>query len=40
VARESFTGAIVGQETDLWLPASMQGVLAPNQVMLEDQTAY
>lgn len=35
-----FTGEIVGQRTDLWVPISMQGVLAPNRAMLDDPNAY
>jgi predicted permease len=40
VAQPSFIGEIVGQATDMWLPISMQGVLAPNRMILEDPQAY
>jgi predicted permease len=40
VAQPSFIGEIVGQATDMWLPISMQGVLAPNRLILEDPQAY
>ncbi len=38
VMPESFTGEIVGQATDLWLPLSMQDVLQPHQKMLNERT--
>src|SRR6185369_6616606 len=34
-----FTGEIVGQSPDLWLPMTMQDVLKPNQRMLNDRTS-
>jgi predicted permease len=40
VAARSFEGEIVGQSTDIWLPVSMQGVLSPNQPILDDPQAY
>ena len=35
-----FTGEIVGQSIDVWLPLSMQPVLSPNRTLLEDPQAY
>jgi predicted permease len=35
-----FTGDVVGQDTDIWLPASMQAVLWPNRAVLEETQAY
>jgi predicted permease len=40
IAPETFGGEIVGQAMDIWLPIGMQGVLAPNRQILEDQQAY
>ena len=36
VTPPSFTGEIVGQSTELWIPLSMQPVLMPNQPFLSD----
>lgn len=35
-----FTGEILGQSIDLWVPITMQGVLSPNRVILDDPQAY
>ncbi|HSA54987.1 MAG TPA: ABC transporter permease [Gemmatimonadaceae bacterium] len=35
-----FTSEIVGQQIDMWVPISMQGVLAPNRQVLDDPQAY
>jgi len=40
VTPPSFTGEIVGQSTDVWIPVGMQAVLAPNRPILEDTQAY
>ena len=40
VTPPSFTGEIVGQATDVWIPVSMQAVLAPNQPILDNTGAY
>lgn len=40
VTPASFTGEVVGQTTDLWLPVSMQGVLWPNRAVLDDAQAF
>jgi predicted permease len=37
VMPRNFTGEIVGAETDVWLPLSMQHVVQPNQRMLDDR---
>jgi putative ABC transport system permease protein len=35
-----FTGEIVGGVTDMWIPISMQAVLSPNRMLLDDTNAY
>jgi predicted permease len=40
VAAPSFTGEIVGESIDIWIPVSMQGVLSPNQLILNDPQVY
>src|SRR6202000_2606094 len=35
-APPGFTGEIVGQSNDIWIPLTMQDVLRPNQKMLND----
>jgi predicted permease len=40
VAARTFSGEIVGQSTDIWVPLSMQTVLAPNRPILDDPQAY
>ncbi|HEX7123278.1 MAG TPA: ABC transporter permease, partial [Gemmatimonadaceae bacterium] len=40
VTPPSFSGVIVGQPTDIWLPLTMQGVLTPYAPMLEEPQAY
>ena len=37
VAREDFTGEIVGGRTDVWLPMTMHDALFPNQRILDDR---
>jgi len=37
VAREDFTGEIVGGRTDIWLPMTMHDALFPNQRILDDR---
>jgi predicted permease len=39
VAAAGYTGEIVGQTTDLWIPVAMQHVLMPNQKMLDDRNS-
>jgi predicted permease len=36
----TFTGEIVGQSIDIWLPIAMQPVLAPNDPILDQTQAY
>ncbi|HEY7893711.1 MAG TPA: ABC transporter permease [Gemmatimonadaceae bacterium] len=38
VAPESFTGDVVGQRPDMWLPLMMQSSLDPHEDILEDRT--
>jgi predicted permease len=38
VAKEGFTGDIVGQPTDVWIPVTMQPVVMPNSPWLTDRT--
>ena len=38
VAPPSFTGEIVGQSTEIWIPLTMQPVLMPNQKHLDEWT--
>ncbi len=40
VTAPTFTGEIVGQSIDMWIPVSMQGVLSPNQPILDDPQVY
>jgi len=40
VTPPSFTGEVVGQSTDLWIPIAMQGVLWPNRAILDDTQAF
>ncbi len=40
VTPPGFTGEIVGRDTDIWLPLTMQGVLYPNRRMLDQTEAY
>ena len=40
VADRSFSGEIVGQSIDIWVPVSMQAVLSPNRPILNDTQAY
>lgn len=40
ITTPGFTGEIVGQETDLWIPLAMQQVLAPRRPLLGDDQAY
>jgi len=37
VTRPGYQGEIVGQNTDVWVPLSMQHVLMPHQMMLDDR---
>lgn len=39
VAPPTFTGEIVGQDYDLWIPLTMQGVLMPNEKALDQRGA-
>ena len=40
VTPPNFTGEIVGTSIDVWIPVSMQGVIAPNRAVLQDTQAY
>jgi predicted permease len=40
VTPASFTGEIVGQETDFWIPITMYPVLAPTRPIIDDPQAY
>ena len=39
VAPADYSGEIVGQITDMWIPITMQHVVMPNQKMLEDRNS-
>ncbi len=40
VTPPGFTGEIVGQPTEVWLPLAMQPALAPNRPLLDNPEAY
>jgi predicted permease len=39
VTPPSFTGEVVGESADMWLPLSMHDVLEPNRKVLDDRTS-
>jgi predicted permease len=40
VTPPGFSGEIVGQQTDMWIPIAMYPVLVPNRPILDDPQAY
>ena len=40
VTRPSFTGEVVGESTDIWVPITMRDVLKPQQRALDRRNAY
>ena len=40
ITKEGFTGEVVGQSADLWLPIGMQAVLSPRRPWIQEPDAY
>ena len=38
IAAPSFTGDVVGQRNDVWIPITMQEAMMPNQRYLDDRS--